>query len=75
MLIAFSTNVRRRLLNSKAFAFQDRTAVIESLDSFEVGRADFSDYLMGACAARTGAVTTYTFDRALRRAEGFMLVD
>lgn len=65
----------RRLLNSGAFAFQDRTAVIEALGSYETGRADFSDYLIGASAARTGAVTTYTFDSALRRAEGFMLVD
>lgn len=65
----------RRLLNSEAFTFQDRTAVIESLSSFEMGRADFSDYLIGECAGRTGAVTTYTFDRALRRAGGFILAE
>ena len=65
----------RRLLNSEAFAFQDRAAVVEALGSYEMGLADFSDYLIGASAARVGAVTTYTFDRALRRAEGFILAD
>ena len=65
----------RRMINSQVFVFQDRTAVVEALGSYEIGRADFSDYLIGTSAARVGAVTTYTFDRALHRAEGFMLAD
>jgi len=65
----------RRLINSQAFAFQDRTTIVEALGSYEIGRAELSDYLIGASAARVGAVTTYTFDRALRRTEGFTSAD
>ena len=63
----------RRLLDADEFAFLDRAAVTGALSGYESGSADFSDYLIGASAARAGAATTYTFDRALRRAEGFSL--
>jgi predicted nucleic-acid-binding protein len=61
----------RGLLDTDIFAFFDRSAVVEALRDYEAGNADFSDYLIGATAARAGAATTYTFDRALRRASGF----
>ena len=63
----------RRLLDADEFAFLDRAAVTGALNGYESGSADFSDYLIGASAARAGAATTYTFDRALRRADGFSL--
>lgn len=63
----------RRLLDTKVFAFLDRSTVAGALADYEAGRGDFSDYLIGASAARAGASTTYTFDRALRRAGGFDL--
>ena len=63
----------RRLLDAEEFAFLDRVAVTGALNGCEGGGADFSDYLIGASAARAGAATTYTFDRALRRADGFSL--
>ena len=63
----------RRLLDAEEFAFLDRAAVTSALNDYEGGSADFSDYLIGASAARAGAATTCTFDRALRRAEGFSL--
>ena len=63
----------RRLLDTKVFAFLDRGAVAGALGDYEAGNGDFSDYLIGASAARAGASTTYTFDRALRRAGGFDL--
>lgn len=63
----------RRLLDTEAFAFLDRAAVAAALRDYEEGSGDFSDYLIGATAARAGAATTYTFDRALRRAPGFDL--
>ena len=58
----------RRLLDAEEFAFLDRAAVAGALNGYEGGSADFSDYLIGASAARAGAATTYTFDRALRHA-------
>ena len=63
----------RSLLDTDDFAFLDRGAVAEALRDYEAGSGDFSDYLIGASAARAGASTTYTFDRALRRAGGFNL--
>ena len=67
------TETLRRLLDAEEFAFLDRVAVAGALNGYEGGNADFSDYLIGASAARAGAATTYTFDRALRRADGFTL--
>ena len=61
----------QRLLAAEEFAFMDRRAVSQSLESYESGRADFSDYLIGRSATIAGATTTYTFDRALRRTVGF----
>ena len=63
----------RRLLDAEEFAFPDRAAVTEALNGYEGGGTDFSDYLIGASAAQAGTATTYTFDRALRRAGGFSL--
>ena len=63
----------RRLLKAKVFAFLDRGAVAGALRDYESGNGDFSDYLIGASAARAGASTTFTVDRALRRAGGFDL--
>lgn len=60
----------RRLLDTEVFAFLDRGAVVAALRDYEEGSGDFSDYLIGASAARAGAATTYTFDRALRHSAG-----
>lgn len=61
----------RRLLTAEEFAFMDRRAVSQSLESYTNGSADFSDYLIGQSATAAGATMTYTFDRALRRTVGF----
>lgn len=63
----------RHLLDTQCFAFLNRGAVAGALRDYEAGKGEFSDYLIGASAARAGASTTYTFDRALRRAGGFDL--
>ena len=61
----------RRLLDAEEFAFINRVAVAQALESYRKGKADFSDYLIGESSAVAGATTTYTFDRALRRTSGF----
>lgn len=53
------------------FAFEDRDRLRKVLDTYERGRGDLSDYLIGARAAAAGARTTYSFDRALRGDAGF----
>lgn len=61
----------RRLLDGNEFAFANRTAVTRAVTCYEKGKAGFSDYLIGESATVAGASTTYTFDRALRGANGF----
>ena len=61
----------QRLLAAEEFAFMDRPAVSQSLESYANGTADFSDYLIGQSATVAGATMTYAFDRALRRTAGF----
>jgi predicted nucleic-acid-binding protein len=61
----------QRLLDAEEFAFISRVAVAQALENYRKGKADFSDYLIGESAAVAGATTTYTFDRALRRSNGF----
>ena len=61
----------QRLLAAEEFAFMDRPAVSQSLESYANGTAGFSDYLIGQSATVAGATMTYAFDRALRRTAGF----
>lgn len=62
------------LVGDRRYTFQDPEALAEALRAFEDGRADFSDYLIGAAARRRGARTTYTFDRKLKNGDGFTLL-
>ena len=56
------------------FAFFDRGCRRRSPNRIRgTAATDFSDYLIGATAARAGAATTYTFDRALRHTAGFSI--
>ena len=64
----------RRLLEGTEFTFANRAAVGAAVASYERGRADFSDYLIGATASAAGASTTFTFDRDLRNSDDFTLV-
>ena len=64
----------RRLLEGTEFTFANRNAVGAAVASYERGKADFSDYLIGATAATAGASTTFTFDRDLHKSEDFTLV-
>jgi predicted nucleic-acid-binding protein len=63
--------VLRDLMAQKHFAFEDREVLRCAVDAYQAGRADFSDYLIGAKAQARGATATYTFERVLRGAEGF----
>ena len=44
------------------------------MDSYVRGKAEFSDYLIGAVASAAGATTTFTFDRDLRGSDHFTLL-
>ena len=64
----------QHIIASPFFVFDDAASLKSALDRFCRGKADFSDYLLGTRAQKRGAVTTYTFDKALRDEEGFTLL-
>ena len=64
----------RDLLAQEGFTFEDRGALLQAIAAYQHGKADFSDYLIGANARAYGATAVYTFDRGLRQAEGFVLL-
>lgn len=53
------------LAGERLFEFEDRARLQRALDSYERGRGDLSDYLIGHTAASLGARTTFSFDRDL----------
>ena len=57
----------RSLLNETAFAFEDRAALAQAADMFELGNCGFSDCLVVAKHARHGCDFTATFDRGMRK--------
>ena len=62
------------LLGKPLFVFEDRTAVLQAVESYRQSRADLSDHMIGAKARARGATTTWTFDRALRDCAGFSIL-
>ena len=59
------------LFSQPQFEFEDRDVVRRVLAADETGKAELSDYLIGAKAQVRRCRSTYTFDRALRNQEGF----
>jgi predicted nucleic-acid-binding protein len=63
------------LSRQNLFSFEDPGAIRKALDAYRQGKADFSDFLIGAKAEARGARTTFTFDRALARQQGFSILE
>jgi predicted nucleic-acid-binding protein len=64
----------RALLSTPPFQVEDAALTHRALQMYSKGKGDLSDYLLGQVGRSRGARTTYTFDRDLRRAEGFTLL-
>jgi predicted nucleic-acid-binding protein len=64
----------RALLENGIFAFEDRKALLQAVESYQRSHADLADHLIGAQAQARGAATTWTFDRALRNCAGFSIL-
>lgn len=64
----------RTLRATSPFVLEDDRLVDRALQMYSEGKGDLSDYILGEIAIGRGARTTYTFDRSLRRAEGFTLL-
>ena len=63
------------ILHSSAFVFENRSAVDLALQQAKQGRADFSDYLIGAIASQAGCTETVSFDRKLKGEKGFRCLE
>jgi predicted nucleic-acid-binding protein len=64
----------QELIAQEVFVFDDQEAFRQAIDSYQRGKAEFSDFLIGAKGQARGGRTTYTFDRVLSRHEGFTLL-
>lgn len=64
----------RSVLTTPPFVVEHPDAAARALQAYVAGRADFSDYLLGAVGSAAGTRTTYTFDRALRGADDFTVL-
>lgn len=62
------------LARESLFAFESVDVFRKALDAYRRGKAEFSDFLIGAKAEAQGARTTFTFDRVLARQQGFSLL-
>jgi predicted nucleic-acid-binding protein len=63
------------LASGSPFAFQDPDLLRQAVASFRQGRQELADLLIGLRGEATGAATTYTFDRGLRRTAEFTLLE
>ncbi|XGB43928.1 MAG: type II toxin-antitoxin system VapC family toxin [Nodosilinea sp. LVE1205-7] len=63
--------VMEPMLHSVAFEFENRSIVDQALQRYKQGKADFSDYLIGAVARQSGCTETISFDSKLKNERGF----
>ncbi|MFP5289224.1 MAG: PIN domain-containing protein [Thermoanaerobaculia bacterium] len=62
------------LARRNLFSFEDADVFRKALDAYRQGKAEFSDFLIGAKAEARGARTTFTFDRDLASQQGFSIL-
>jgi predicted nucleic-acid-binding protein len=63
------------MLHSAAFEFESRSTIDQALQRYKQGRADFSDYLIGAIARQAGCTETVSFDSKLKVEKGFRCIE
>ena len=65
------SNVLEDMLHSAAFEFENRSTIDQALQRYKQGKADFSDYLIGATSRQAGCIETVSFDSKLKGERGF----
>lgn len=68
-------NVIRRILSAEDLRVERSELAWRVLNSYERGKADFADYLIGFCGNELKAETTYTFDRRASECSLFRLLE
>jgi predicted nucleic-acid-binding protein len=63
------------ILHSATFEFESRSTVDQSLQRYKQGRADFSNYLIGAITRQAGCQETVSFDNKLNGEKGFRCLE
>lgn len=69
------SNTIGMMLQCAVFEWESRSLVYQALQHFKQGKADFSDYLIGAVARNYGCNKTVTYDRKLRDEKGFAVLE
>jgi len=64
-------DVLEAMLHSTAFDFESRSTLDQALQQYKQGKADFSDYLIGAISRQAGCTETVSFDGKLKGERGF----
>jgi predicted nucleic-acid-binding protein len=67
--------VLKAMLHSAAFEFENRSTVDQALQRYKQGKADFSDYLIGAVSRQAGCTETWSFDGKLKGERGFQCLE
>lgn len=68
-------DVLEAMLHSVAFEFENRSTVDQALQRYKQGKADFSDYLIGAVSRQAGCTEIVSFDGKLKREKGFRCLE
>jgi predicted nucleic-acid-binding protein len=63
------------LLSQATFVFENRAVVMAATRSYEHGKADLADYLIGASNAEAGVSSTFTFDQDAAVHSWFTLIE
>jgi predicted nucleic-acid-binding protein len=63
--------ILKRLLGSEPFVVEEAERAGVCLEIYRERQGDLSDFLLGAAGRASGATTTFTFDRKLRREPDF----
>lgn len=63
------------MLQSPKFEFENPSVVYQAIANTRQGKADFADYLIGAVNHHYGCLYTATFDRKLKTARRFQVLN
>lgn len=63
------------MLQSPKFKFENRSNIYQAIALSKKGSADFADYLIGTVNHENGCMHTVTFDRKLKPATKFKLLE
>jgi predicted nucleic-acid-binding protein len=65
--------VLEKILAIKLFEIQNRDLVNRATRDYQLGKADFADYLIGLSNQRAGCEDTVSFDGGVKDLEGFTI--